>query len=435
VRVRIDGAGEALSAGEFEVLTPIAITAVEPLHAPPGSVLTVRGSGFGARAADNRVYLNNVRLKVKTVSPTELTVELPQKVASGKLLVDVRNGGRAFAPQPLQLQHPPTIKGFAPARGPALSEVALRGTNFGSDLSAIEVRVGGVVAAVTEARRTHVVVQIPAGVTSGKFSVKVNGVGPATSAKAFEVTSQLAMTAFTPTAGPAGTTVTIRGNGFDPVAARNRVRINGRPVEVLDAGATQLKVRIPPGGGGVLEVESSGDKVRARKPFVMTTPPVVESAAPMQGVAGVEIAVRGRGFGMHPRLVTVRVGETPLAIHSVRDDLIIARLAEGSRTGPLRVDVALQGGSQLERDFVVLPPVRVIAVEPGRAAVGEPVTVRGAGFGPGAVVEFAGVAASPEAVDGERMQVRVPEGARSGILVVRLDDGRTAPSPRPFGVK
>lgn len=61
-----------------------------------------------------------------------------------------------------------------------------------------------------------------------------------------------------PLKGPAGTVVTLTGQGFDPVAGNNQVLIDQVPVEVVSASARQLLVRVPVQAvTGVMSVKNS----------------------------------------------------------------------------------------------------------------------------------------------------------------------------------
>lgn len=57
--------------------------------------------------------------------------------------------------------------------------------------------------------------------------------------------SQLSISSVDPLRGSLGTMVTIRGLGFDPVAANNQVWIGSALVEIVSANPTELKVRVP----------------------------------------------------------------------------------------------------------------------------------------------------------------------------------------------
>jgi hypothetical protein len=185
--VRVAGAAEVAS-GIFQVTTPTTVTEVKPPRGGPGSLLTIRGSGFSKTAASNRVFLNSVPLIVKSATETELVAELPtSRVASGKLLVDVQGAGRAESPEPFVVQRPPDISDFAPKKGPPGTKIVVRGTNLGALAEAVEAKIGEAKLVVHEARDTRLTLEIPPEAKTGKLSIRVHGVGPAWSDTPFLV--------------------------------------------------------------------------------------------------------------------------------------------------------------------------------------------------------------------------------------------------------
>ncbi len=353
--VRVEQAGEATSA-PFEVTAATLIAAVEPPRAGPGTQIKISGNGFSTVAERNRVYLNSVPLTVKAASETQLVVQLPAKVASGKLLVDVKGAGRAYSDEPFVVQRPPTIVDITPKGGPPGTIVTVRGTNFGTSAEAVEAKLGDVKLRVRETHDTRMELEISAGATPGKLSIRVNGVGPAWSDATFAVRAPLKIIGFTPPSGPAGSEVTIEGEGFGDAPGRNRVTIGGVPARVNEVATSRLKIRVPKGKSGPIEVEVPGSgTVRTSAPFIVTVPPQVSAVTPRQGPVGTELKIEGKGFGTNPAVLKVFLGEVQLPVESVKDDLAVARVIDGATTGRLKVAVPLQGAAELAWEFKVMP--------------------------------------------------------------------------------
>ena len=262
--------GLETKSASFEVLASTVIDNVSPARAAPGGELTIRGQGFSAVADKNRVYLANVKLQVKRASERELVVVLPAKVASGELLVDVEGGGRVTAKSDVLVQLLPTVASFAPRKGATGSVVTLRGTGFGSDASVIEVKLGEQPLTVRSVKGTLLEVEVPPGTKSDRFALRVNGVGPALSEQTFEVLGGTGIKSVTPESGAVASEVVIEGQGFAPAVTGNRVRIGGKIAPVLEASPTKLRVRVPDGVGGKVEVlvQGSAAAMVAPRPFV-----------------------------------------------------------------------------------------------------------------------------------------------------------------------
>jgi hypothetical protein len=354
--VQVVAAGTAETPGEFMVTAATEIYDFQPRRGPPGTTVTITGAGFSQSAEDNRVFLNNLSAPVKQASVTELVVEIPRQAASGSLLVDVAGAGRASTREAhFTVQRMPTIYGFSPARAVPGKIVTLRGTNFGVNSHGVEARLGETVLPVRKAYRTWIKVVIPEEATSGRFSVKVHGAGPVWSDDVFEVIQPIAIDSFEPKAGPVGTRVTLRGKGFSTSNALNRVTLAGRQLKVVSAFSSELVVAISPGASGPLRVAVKGvGKARTVDPFVVTVPPVISSFEPRRGETGTDIEIRGKSFGTDASVVSVLLGDQPMEVRSVRDDLLEARVPAGSKTGPLTVSIPLQGTDISEGTFTVL---------------------------------------------------------------------------------
>jgi hypothetical protein len=184
--VKVQPGGETQSA-PFTVTARTSIAAFSPERGVPGSELTIRGQGFASEPARNRVFLGNVPLAIKRASEQELVVALPMKIASGELLVDVVDGGRAVAPTKLVVQMPPTVLGFAPDRGKPGTAVTVRGSNFGTNAEAIEAKLGETKLRVRSVAPTVLELEVPADAQTGRLSIRVFGIGPAWSERPFTV--------------------------------------------------------------------------------------------------------------------------------------------------------------------------------------------------------------------------------------------------------
>jgi hypothetical protein len=83
----------------------------------------------------------------------------------------------------------------------------------------------------------------------------------------------LRITSFTPASGPVGTSVTLTGEGFSPVASSNIVRLSGHLATVTVASETSLTFTVPAGATyGPVTVTAHGLSVQSTQPFTTTFP-------------------------------------------------------------------------------------------------------------------------------------------------------------------
>jgi len=135
----------------------------------------------------------------------------------------------------------PKIGAITPAAGITGSSVTINGTALGG---ASKVRFGPLAASFTVLSNTQVEATVPNGARAGKISVSTP-VGVAKSAGSF--TPTLSVTGFSPSSGPPGELVAIKGIGFTPSST---VSFDGVPATgVSYVSAKKLTAVVPAGAG------------------------------------------------------------------------------------------------------------------------------------------------------------------------------------------
>ncbi|MBW2462328.1 MAG: IPT/TIG domain-containing protein [Deltaproteobacteria bacterium] len=428
--IRVAHSGETQSE-VFTVGAATRISDMTPRSGPPGTRITLIGTGFSRQRQNNRVYLNNRPLRVSRATETRIEAEIPARAASGTILVDVTNGGRAESPSPFVIQHTPAITSFEPVAVAPGRRVTITGSSFGRDPRHVTVTLGGRPVTLRRVTPNRIEVEIPAGAVSGRLAVTINGVGPIESHADLTVLSRVVISGFAPTSGATGTEVTIRGAGFSPTPAGNQVFVGRTPLEVIAASASALRVRMTATRSDAIRVRvPHNGEARSSAPFVITRPPVVASFTPTSGAPGTEVTIRGQRFGTNLSLVRVTMGGRPFEVRSVTDSAIIAVVPANAQSERIQVSVRLQGTGSSEGRFAIASRFTVSGLSPASTFVGSTVTIRGEGLVSGATVLFPGVRRpAPGTFAGGRLTVTVPARARTGALTVRLPDGRTATTP------
>jgi hypothetical protein len=438
ITVRVAGAGEARSAQPFTVTAAVGIADFQPRIGPPGTRVVLTGTGFSPTKSFNRVFLNNLPVRVESASATRLEVSIPAAAATGPIVVDVRGGTRMETPGPFVVAQPPTISAIEPPAAPPGREVTVRGANFGTDVRAVDLRIAGTPLVVRAVTPTAITAVLPADLAeqTARLNLNVAGLGPVQSPTDFTVLAPLRLAGFSPTSGPAGTQVTVTGQGFGTRPQDVSATISGARCEVVSVAPTQLVLRVPSAQSGPIEVTVAGSgAARTSTPFVVTRPPFVASFEPARVTIGGTVRIRGTDFGTNPAVVDVTVGGSAVEVVSLTDTEIVVRVPPGTRSGPVAVSVRLQGTSASGGTLTVDAPLAVSEVVPVEGAVGATVTVRGEGFTPGVVVLFGNAAATPSALVPNELRVTVPPGATTGPITVRTPDGRTASSAVAFTVQ
>jgi hypothetical protein len=431
LEVSVGHGGTVTSRTSFVVDAAPRILSFEPAIAPALSQVTIRGEGFAAASARNRVFLGAVRVPVLRATTSELVVTIPKNASTGVFVVDIVAGGRAEATAPFTVQAPPKITDFAPTGGLAGSTVKIHGEGFGDDVRRVAVKLAGAPVTVRAVRSDEVEVELPADARTGVFEVRVGDLAAAKSKEAFVVGTRMAVRSFRPASGPPGTRVVLAGVGFAPEPAANLVTLGGRSVRVVSATTEGLVLEIPEGAlSGVFEVTAKGSApARAAQPFTVSYPPVIRSFAPSEGAVGTELVVEGSRFGVAKELVEVSVAGTSLEVLSVTAERIVARIGEGVQDGKITVRVKAQGAASTVGAFHVLgekEPAGLRSLEPECAKPGCSVVLRGAGFGALAQdndVYFGETKLEVVRATSRELVVVLPEKVLSGVFRIVVREG------------
>jgi len=354
-RVRVTGAGEVTSDEPFTVEVGTAVTSFEPAFGPPRTRVTITGTGFDRRRGRVRVYLGEQRARVLRASETELQVEVPRRdAASGRWLVDIQGGGRAYSEGRFDVRYAPVIASIDPQFGAPGTRVTITGEHFGDDVRQVTATLGEAAMRVREITDDRLVVEIPEGASSGPVSLTVNGMGPVQADDELRVVTAVSVEGFSPRNGGPGTEVTIHGRGFSTTAALNTVTLSGQACEIVRAADDSLVVRIPEARSGplVVTVQNAGE-ARTRAPFVITNAPIIDSISPTRGAPGIEVTIRGRNFGDREGLIDVRLGQREMELRSATPTQLVVVVPPGAETNRVRVTVRLQGSAQSAHPFHV----------------------------------------------------------------------------------
>jgi hypothetical protein len=232
------GVGTATSS-IYLVQSPPTVSSFSPSSQITGGGVTINGAHFAPGATVKFGTLASP--KVKFVSGTQLTATVPNGAATGKISVTTPAGTGTSA---TNFTPSLSITGFSPASGPAGTVVTLNGVGFNAGST---VKFNGTSAtSVTFVSGLHLKATAPAGGTTGPITV-TNTTAPTGTVQsvAYYAYAAPTVTSFSPSSGPAATTVTINGTNFVPGST---VKFNGTAsASVSFVSTTRLKATVPSG--------------------------------------------------------------------------------------------------------------------------------------------------------------------------------------------
>jgi IPT/TIG domain/RHS Repeat len=231
------------------------------------SLLVLLGAPAPAAADITYIYDALGRLRA-VVNPASNEAAIYSYDAVGNLLSISRQSAAVVS-----------IIDFQPTKGPVGTTVHIYGTGFSATASQNTVTFNGTTATIISATETEIVATVPGGATTGPIAVTTPA-GSATTVDVFTVGSSApTISSFTPTIGAAGTSVTISGANFEPVATNDRVVFNTdvRLGAVTSASPTTIAVTVPAVGSGRITVSTPGGQVTSAADLFV--PPAPYTAA------------------------------------------------------------------------------------------------------------------------------------------------------------
>ena len=174
---------------------------------------------------------------------------------------------------------------------------------------------------------------------------------------------QLAIFAFTPTHGAAGTLVTLDGQGFSSSVANDNVSFTGTVAAVLSASATQLVVAVPAGATtGPISTTVGGQTAVSATPFVIDDTgarPTILQVTPVVAV-GSTVTVTGMHLDPITGDTAVQMGGLDmLLVSSLTDNQLQYTVPNNAVSGHVAVDTPY--GTAISATPVAVLPSSIVS--------------------------------------------------------------------------
>lgn len=228
-----------------------------------------------------------------------------------------------------------------------------------------------------------------------------------------------AITGFTPTSGPIGTTVTITGTHL---LGTTRVTFNGTiALAFTVVSDVEVTATVPAGATTGRIVVTTLPGVTGTSPANYTVPaPVITTLTPDAGPAGTSVSIVGVGFSGTSNVTFNGLSASGFLVNPDGTQIQVAAPA-GVTTGP--VQVTTPSGTSNGLLFTGAPVLSSIA--PAFGPAGTSTTIMGAGLIGATSVTFNGLPAPGFVVNatGTALTVNAPVGVTTGQVVVTTPNG------------
>ncbi len=368
------------SSADFTVLPRPTITSLNPSSGAVGATITINGTNFSTTPTNNAVSFNGVAATVTASTATTITVTVPAGTSTGPVSVTT-SGVTITSTGNFTILPTPSIVSFTPEYGAPGAVVNIAGTNFNTTPANNVIKFNGVTSVVTAATSTSIRTTVPAGATTGKITLTLNGITVSSNTD-FIVLATPTITNFSPVRGAAGATVTITGTNFSEPAGIV-VKFNEVTATITEATASSLTVIVPVGAStGRITITVNGVTLTSATNFIVMPTPVITNFSPSSGLPGAIVTIGGLNFDSDEPDNVVTFNGTVAFVDAASTNAIITSVPEGATTG--KISVTVNGATVYSGlDFTVLeiipddttPPVLLVNNTPVEVMQGSDVTI------------------------------------------------------------
>ncbi|GAB1353630.1 hypothetical protein MASR1M12_23660 [Erysipelotrichia bacterium] len=307
----------------------VRVDSISPSSAEPGMQIVIKGSGFSADPAKVKVSFNGIFADIVSSSETQIVTTVPSGATTGVLVISVPGGEKSAG---VFAVIDPGLA-LSPAYGPPGTIVGLSGRDFGTDQTAGSILVNGVQASIQSWSDSLIRFIIPekavGGVVTLSLRAREKTAGFFKVTRIFDVSSSLVTK---------GSEIVITGEGWGEAQAASSLVFAGDVAATIKSWSESRIVLLVPTGArsGDLTATVQGISFVVRAVKVNS----VDSVSPDRGIAGVEIEIAGTGFGASQGTGHVKIDDKTLEIIGWSENLIRAKVPEGTRPGDLAVFAA-----------------------------------------------------------------------------------------------
>lgn len=327
--------GGSTASANLLVVPPISSIAISPQNASfsPGAsqqfMATARYTDGTSGDVTNIVQWSSQTPLVATVSAGGSMTA----VSAGTTIISATAGSVTGSSTLTVAFATPTIANVSPATGTTGTQVTISGSGFGNSQGRGSVWLGTSPAVVVSWSDTQVIATVAPGSSTGSAQIQQNGAS--SNSVPFAVIGPN-ITDFSPSAGPAGTQVTIDGSGFG--ATPGQVLLGTAPGIVSSWSDTEVVATVAPGStSGPVEILQNGIWSNQFAFTVTGAPPHIAGITPNSGAAGTVISIRGAGFGAAQENGVVWIGGPAGSVLQWTDSLVVATVGSNAVSGVVKI--------------------------------------------------------------------------------------------------
>ncbi|MEO0330806.1 MAG: IPT/TIG domain-containing protein [Bacteroidota bacterium] len=320
-----------------------------------------------------------------------------------------------------------------PDSGKVADRINILGSGFGQDTAEVQVTFNATkVTAIQSVSDTLLQVAVPSGATTGKVQLIV-GQDTVYSEQEFRIltssdTASVRVTAFSPSAGNVGDTLTITGTGFGESIDDVEVKLGEVETKVIEVSATQLQVIIPENAQTAkISVKVGEREASSEGEFEVIEPVVlqIKSLSASSGSVGDTLTITGEGFSTERAENEVKLGDVAMTVVTASATELKVTVPEEAKNGKITVTVGEQTSSSEEEFEVIAPVVKITSLSATDLVEGDTLVIEGEGFGASLTeiqVKVGDELAEIVEVSETMIRIIVPRGISSGRVSIEVGD-------------
>ncbi|MFZ9853713.1 MAG: IPT/TIG domain-containing protein [Limisphaerales bacterium] len=420
----------AILASTLTTLAAPFVQSFTPNVGPPGTLVTLTGSGFRPSTALPIVQFGTIQANLISVSANTIVAVVPEGATIGPITVTAMPIGNGQYTTPGYFYLPPRVTDFGTRMisGPNIefekpviaspgATLTLVGANFYvPNYPRLLVKVGEIPVNAVVTADSQILATLPQWIETGHVSVHTE-VGGTTNLQQLVYGAPL-ISRFTATA-KGGDTIEIHGYNFRTRnAAEFELRIGGAKATVDVLSNTNLTAVVPDAAiNGPIVVTVPGGAFITPSNIVIQ--PRITGFTPDTGAAGTVVRIDGSGFNGATRVDFGSLPATAFKIlHSMQME---ATVPAGIQTDTLKL-VTTNGTAVSTTLFYGTP--RVDSLSPASGRPGTQVVAAGVNLRGATGLTLAGLAITGfEVLDNRQIRFEIPAGAASGRLRVTTPGG------------
>lgn len=356
---------------------PPVVTALSAYNGPPGTTVTITGTGFGPKRRNSIVWFAGVQAPQVSWTDTVIVFTVPSGVGAGYVGVQCDAGmsnGKYFVPFDA-----PVVTSVSAVEQAVGADITITGTSFDTSQGVGWVSFNGTPGIVKSWSPTAIVVTVPSGATAGYVGVVQHELS--SNGTYFTPYAQGFVTGISATSALVGGTITLTGTGFG--STPGSVVVNGTQFAAATWSDTSVTFTVPDSvTSGYAGVIAAGGRVSNGK--WLTVAPRVDALSNWWAAPGTQLTVTGAGFGAaqgSPYVLLLGGVEVPASLWSNTSVTFTVPLTGAS--GYVGFTTADRSATSNGIWALVQAASVITTVSPSDTTTGAVLTISGTGFGAG----------------------------------------------------